>query len=193
MCNSKMKLKKIICVIGNALVLAFLGVLFFVLTIMIISHRASNREEKLKVTEEDGLYFDYSKTLLEPYVGNGGIIIYVETEPCASCSEGAIMDVVYSIQDSCLDIKPILVYHPIEEIDSGIIKDYYKKFEKNTKVFVSRSDSIMIKNPWMPHFLGFYGIVTDSLNKVCYAGILFDEDFIRCCKNHFGKKDESML
>lgn len=193
MCNNKMKLKKIICAIGNVLILFFFGVFIFVATILLINNRTSNDRRKNKVTEEDGLFLDYSKTLLEPYIGNGGIIIYVETEPCASCSEGAIMSAVYSIQDSCVDINPTLIYHPVEEIDSGIIREYYKKFGKSTKVIVSRSDSIMIKNPWMPRFLGFYGIVTDSLNQVCYAGLLFDEDFIRCCKNRFGKKDEVML
>lgn len=120
------------------------------------------------------------------------MIFYIETEPCAICSEKNIMTVFNYIRDSCQYVNPIMVYHPIIEIDLDIINDYRSRFDDFMEVIVTREDSIMIKNPWMPKYLGFYGIVTDSACKVLYAGSLFKTDFLKCCKYHFGGIRDSL-
>ena len=183
------RLNKPISVLLNTILILFLGVVVFALTTLILNIKQNVQEltsnQKWFVFEEDSCFIRYSEKLDIIDSISGDIILYLETEPCATCSEQAIMNVVYSIIDSC-HIKPMLLYHPIEALDSQRVNDYYSRFDKKMRVLVSMDDSIMIKNNWMPKYLGFYGIVFDSSGLVCYAGSLFDDRFLKSCIQHFG-------
>lgn len=185
-----MTLKKVLSTIVRIVFFIFFGLLVFVVTTLVLSSNnrvGSTFAEPHMVTEEDSCYMGYSNNLRGLLEGKG-VFLYVETEPCAACSERAIMNVVYSLLDSCSVERPVMIYHPIEEIDLKMIDEYHKRFDRYLRVVVSREDSIMIKNSWIPKYLGFYGIVSDSLNRVLYAGSLFDNRFLECCYKEFGKR-----
>ena len=185
-----MVLNKLLSGIVNTLLFFLFGLFVFVGTSFLLSNKNAGSNAiagPLMVLEEDSCYMDYSSDL-KTIIGGGRIVLYAETEPCAVCSERAIMNVVYAILDSCSIDRPVMVYHPVEEIDLSVINEYHKKFDKYLRVVVSREDSIMIKNSWMPEYLGFYGIITDSENRVLYAGSLFDDRFLECCYKEFGKR-----
>ena len=181
------RLNKLISVLFNTILILLFGVLVYAITSLILNKSVQKLTayQKRFILEEDSCFIKYSEKLDMIDSISGDIILYLETEPCATCSEQAIMNVVYSIIDSC-QIKPMLLYHPIEAIDSQKINDYYSRFDKKMRVLVSMDDSIMIKNNWMPKFLGYYGIVIDSSGLVCYAGTLFDDRFLKSCIKHFG-------
>ena len=133
------------------------------------------------VSVKDSCRFDVSDGLLEISREAKGIIVYVEAGSCAACAESAIKEVAQYMHDSVVTTKPMLLYHPPVEIDSSLVKDYHNHFDDYFRVVVSAQDSLMIKNPWMPEYLGIYGIVTDSLDRVLFAGSLFDRRFMDCC------------
>lgn len=120
---------------------------------------------------------------------DGAILLYVETKPCAKCSESIILDMVNSIDEAGLKIKPAMICHLSEGFDSCVANDYYERFAEQIDLVVSSDDSIRIRNVWLPQGLGFYGIVTDSLDRVHYAGSMFDQVFLTCCIRQFGTKD----
>ena len=186
-----MKIKKSIFTLLWMLLCSFIGLIVFSVTLVALN-RDRNYSHSLSIstiTEKDSCTFYASNEILELNKESEGIILYLETKPCAICSENAIMDIAHYMQDSLIIRNPILLFHPITDIDSIITMGYHERFDKYFKVVVTREDSIMIKNPWMSEFLGFYGIVTDSMSRVQYAGSLFDPEFLACCKRQFGKSD----
>lgn len=134
--------------------------------------------------ERDSCYLDYPDELRNSK--KGAILLYVETKPCAGCSESIIMNTVNSIKEAGLTVEPVMLYHPSETGDSSRINAYFEKYAQHVKLFVSCDDSIMIKNPWLPEGFGFYGIVTDSLDRVKFAGSFYDPGFLACCTREFG-------
>lgn len=175
--------------LAKGVLLIIFGLIVFVGTTLFLGSKNSVGSAiagPLMVLEKDSCYMDYSNDL-KTIIGGERIVIYAETEPCAACSERAIMNIVYSIIDSCSVERPVMVYHPIEEVDLKVINEYHKKFDEYLKVFVTSEDSIMLKNSWMPEYLGFYGIVTDTSRRVLYAGSLFDDKFLECCFREFCK------
>lgn len=176
--------------IAWTLLLILFGIFVFVVTSILLSNRSSRGDSNTQyfiIQEKDSCYMLLSNDLKKKYDGKG-VIIYAETEPCAACSERAIMNVVYPILDSCSVERLVMVYHPIKEINNKEINEYKNKYEEYLDVVVSRDDSIMTLNPWMPKYLGFYGIITDSTNRVLYTGSLFDERFMESCFREFKKK-----
>jgi len=139
------------------------------------------------IGEADSCILEYPDYLFK--TGNGVILMYIETKACAKCSESIILNTVNSLKDSKLIVEPVLLFHPSEKTDSVKINDYYDIFAEHVKTVVTYDDSIMINNSWLPDNFGFYGIVTDSLNMVQYAGSLFDPGFLACCKRQFGKRE----
>ena len=176
--------------IAWTLLLIFWGLFVFVISLHFLSNKSSGSNEIVEsfmIKERDSCYIDFSDNIKKIYDGKG-VLLYAETEPCAACSERAIMNVVYPILDSCSVEQLVMVYHPIREISLNQINEYHIKYDKYLNVVVSRDDSIMIKNPWLPKYLGFYGIITDSINRVIYAGSLFDERFLNYCFREFKKR-----
>ena len=141
------------------------------------------------VSVKDSCMLNASDGLLDLSREAKGIIVYVEAGSCATCTENAIKEVAQYMHDSVGITKPMLLYHPPVEIDSSLVKDYHNHFDDYFRVVVSDQDSLMIKNPWMPEYLGIYGIVTDSLDRVLFAGSLFDKRFMNCCI----KQSQTML
>ena len=182
-----MKLKSLLLGLVETVMLVFYCLVVFIVTTILLSNKkniSSTITQPFLILEKDSCYMDYSNDLRNHIEGEQ-IVIYAETEPCAACAERSIMNVVFSILDSCSVKRPILVYHPTGKIDSEVIDVYHNKFDKYLRVFVTSEDSIMDKNSWMPKYLGFYGIVTDSLRRVLYAGSLFDDRFLECCYREF--------
>lgn len=182
-----MKAKSLFLGLAKTLMLVFYCLVVFIGTTLLLSNKRSvsrTMAQPLWILERDSCYMDYSNYLRNHLEGER-IIIYAETEPCAACAERSIMNVVFSVLDSCSVKRPILVYHPTGEINTEVMDVYHNKFDKYLRVFVTTEDSIMDKNSWMPKYLGFYGIVTDSLSRVLYAGSLFDDRFLKCCYREF--------
>lgn len=184
-----MRIKKTLSAIVRTLLLILFGILVFIVTSLLLSDKSSggnvNAESRM-IQEKDSCYIVFSKEMKKLFDGKS-VFLYAETEPCAACSERAIMSVVYPILDSCSVEHLVMVYHPIEEISIKEINEYHLRFKKYLDVVVSREDSIMTMNPWMPKYLGFYGIITDSINRVLYAGSLFDKRFLESCYREFKK------
>lgn len=171
-----MQIKYLIKILLRVMLYLIFGLAIFILTILFLRNQKENESNKLLVaTKEDGLVFDASNDILNHLQNNGRLIVYLETRPCASCSSKAMNDWIGFFQDASEIEKPLLVFHPIIDIDSTIVYDYHFWFDDYFDVVITNRDSIMIKNPWMPERLGFYGILTDSLNNIVYAGSLFDD------------------
>lgn len=165
-------------------------VCFWGVTLFLNRGKLSKKPTQLPyVSVKDSCRFDVSDGLLELSREANGIIVYVEAGSCAACAENAIKEVAQYMQDSVVTTKPMLLYHPPVEINPSLVKDYHNHFDNYFRVVVSSDDSIMIKNPWMPEYLGIYGIVTDSLDRVLFAGSLFDRRFMDCCI----KQSQTML
>ena len=166
-----------------------LGLVVFIITSLLLYRKefANDAVRYNTISESDSCYLEYPDTLRKS--GEGIILLYVETKPCAKCSESIILSTVSSIYDAVSGIEPIMLYHIAENYDSSAVEDYYDRFARHIDLIVSGEDSIMIRNPWMPQNLGFYGIVTDSLDRVQYAGSLFDQEFVACCSRLFGKEN----
>ena len=164
------------------------GLVVFILTALLLYRKdfANGAARYTTISEADSCYLEYSRVLRKS--GEGIILLYVETKPCAKCSESIILSTVSSIYDAVSGIEPIMLYHIAENFDSSAVEDYYDRFAQHIDLIVSSEDSIMIRNPWMPQNLGFYGIVTDSLDRVWYAGSLLDQEFLACCSRLFGKE-----
>jgi hypothetical protein len=186
-----MDFKKTLSNIVWAVFCAFVGLTLFVGTIVVLNKdKITSSITITKVSEKDSCVFDASNDILGFCKDNGDLIVYIESKPCPSCTKSAMKNLIYFMQDSLTIQKPLFLFHPSSDVDSTVIKDYEIRFSEDFNVVVTREDSIMIKNPWMPNELGFYGIITDSLSRVQYAGWLFDPDFILACKKQFGIVDQ---
>ncbi len=151
-------------------------------TLVLNRHKSGKMPVQLPyVSVKDSCMLNASDGLLELSREAKGIIVYVEAGTCAACSENAIKEVAQYMHDSVGTSRPMLLYHPPVEIDSSLVKDYHNHFDDYFRVVITSDDSLMIKNPWMPEYLGIYGIVTDSLDRVLFAGSLFDKRFMDCC------------
>ena len=164
------------------------GLVVFAATALLLWRRglANGTGRYTAIGSADSCYLKYPDVLRKS--SEGMILLYVETKPCAKCSESIILSTVSSIYDVVSEIEPIMLYHIAENFDSSAAEDYYDRFAQHIDLIVSGEDSIMIRNPWMPQNLGFYGIVTDSLDRVWYAGSLLDQEFLACCSRLFGKE-----
>lgn len=151
-------------------------------TLLLNRNKLSKQHIQLPyVSVKDSCVLNASDGLLELSREAKGIIVYVEAGSCAVCTENAIKEVAQYMRDSVGTSRPVLLYHPPVEIDSNLVKDYHNHFDDYFRLVVSDQDSLMIKNPWMPKYLGIYGIITDSLDRVLFAGSLFDKRFTDCC------------
>ena len=178
-----MKINKPFQSILTMLLYSLVGVVCFCgVTLFLNRNKLGKQQIQLPyVSVRDSCVLNVSDGLLELSREAKGIIVYVEAGTCAACSENAIKEVAQYMHDSVVTTKPMLLYHPPVEIDSSLVKDYHNHFDDYFRVVVSAQDSLMIKNPWMPEYLGIYGIVTDSLDRVLFAGSLFDRRFMDCC------------
>ena len=169
------------------------GLIVFVVTFIVLEDlgKVNSVNAKTVILESDSCYLDKPEGL-SILDSCEGILLYVETEPCAACIESAIMQVVNSITDSCGIKRPLMIFHPVTKCDQKTINEYHKRFDERIGLIITVEDSIMIKNPWIPKYMGFYGIVTDSLSRVLYAGSLFDPDFLVCCKKQSGKTENAL-
>ncbi len=167
-------------------VYVLLGLVVFALTTVFLNRRSIRNDmpRYTVIKETDSCYFDCPDSLFNSK--DGLILFYVDTKPCAKCSESIILNTVKSIRKAGLSVEPTMVYHMSENYDMDEVNDYYDRYAGFIDLVVSDEDSIMIRNPWLPHGLAFYGIVTDSLNNVKYAGSLADEAFLACCNSQFG-------
>ena len=173
------------CVLGMTLC-AVVGVVVFVFTTVLLYRKNLSKSavSYAPISESDSCYLKYPKDLRSSE--EGMLLLYVETMPCARCSESVVMNVVNSIKEAGLTVEPIMLFHPAAINDSTQIDDYFLKFDRHIKLVVSQEDSIMIKNPWMQEGFGFYGIVTDSTDMVRFAGSFLDPGFLPCCIKQFG-------
>ena len=178
-----MKINKPFQSILTMLLYSLVGVVCFCgVTLFLNRNKLGKQQIQLPyVSVRDSCVLNVSDGLLELSREAKGIIVYVEAGTCAACSENAIKEVAQYMHDSVATSRPMLLYHPPVEIDSSLVKDYHNHFDDYFRVVVSAQDSLMIKNPWMPEYLGIYGIVTDSLDRVLFAGSLFDKRFMDCC------------
>ena len=178
-----MKINKPFQSILTMLLYSLVGVVCFCgVTLFLNRNKLGKQQIQLPyVSVRDSCVLNVSDGLLELSREAKGIIVYVEAGTCAACSENAIKEVAQYMHDSVGTSRPMLLYHPPVEIDSSLVKDYHNHFDDYFRVVVSAQDSLMIKNPWMPEYLGIYGIVTDSLDRVLFAGSLFDKRFMDCC------------
>ena len=178
-----MKINKPFQSILTMLIYSLVGVVCFCgVTLFLNRNKLGKQQIQLPyVSVRDSCVLNVSDGLLELSREAKGIIVYVEAGTCAACSENAIKEVAQYMHDSVGTSRPMLLYHPPVEIDSSLVKDYHNHFDDYFRVVVSAQDSLMIKNPWMPEYLGIYGIVTDSLDRVLFAGSLFDKRFMDCC------------
>ena len=163
------------------------GLFVFVLSTLLLNRRnyADRAIRFWSISERDGCRLDYPDEL--KISKEGSILLYVETKPCANCSESIIMNIVNSLKKAELRVEPVMLFHPVSVVDSSRIDDYYGKYAEHINLVVSCEDSIMIKNPWMQEGFGFYGIVTDSTDMVKFAGSFLDPGFLACCNKEFGK------
>ena len=178
-----MKINKPFQSILTMLLYSLVGVVCFCgVTLFLNRNKLGKQQIQLPyVSVRDSCVLNVSDGLLELSREAKGIIVYVEAGTCAACSENAIKEVAQYMHDSVGTSRPMLLYHPPVDIDSSLVKDYHNHFDDYFRVVVSAQDSLMIKNPWMPEYLGIYGIVTDSLDRVLFAGSLFDRRFMDCC------------
>ena len=173
---------RLLLILLRTVLLLFFGLLVFFVTIIFLN---SNNEPQmisnLKIEKNDSCIFKMPSRISTGKMVTDEVIFYIESESCSSCAESAITSVLSYTQDSVIEKKPILIIHPMIDIDSTVLNDYKLRFEDKFNLLVSNDDSLRILNPWLPNNLGYYGITTDSLGFVCYAGFLFDKDFIKSC------------
>lgn len=167
----------------------FVGVIVFLVASGFLKARNTQTKDQLYLTGIDSCMFDASSKILDLCQKADGIIIYLEVKACAVCSENAIKKLAMYLNDSIVTTKPLLVFHPIADIDSTIVADYHNRFDKYFDVVVCNDDSIMIKNPWLPKSLGFYGFLIDSDNRVSYAGSVLEPVFLSYCKRQLKKNN----
>ena len=186
-----MNKKKLLSTLLWALLYSIVGLSCFCgVTLLLNRKNVSAKTLQLPyVSVKDSCMLKASDGLLDLSREAKGIIVYVEAGSCATCTDNAIKEVAQYMRDSVGITKPMLLYHPPVEIDSSLVRDYHNHFDEYFRVIVSDQDSLMIKNPWMPEYLGIYGIVTDSLDRVLFAGSLFDKRFMDCCI----KQSQTML
>jgi len=165
---------------------AVIGVVVFVFTTVLLYRKNMSKGSVsfVPISESDSCYLKYPKDLRNSK--EGMLLLYVETKPCARCSESIVLNMVNSIKEAGLTVDPIMLFHPVAVNDSTQINEYYLRFDEHINLMVSNEDSIMIKNPWMQEGLGFYGIVTDSTDMVRFAGSFLDPGFLPCCIRQFG-------
>lgn len=175
-----MRTKHCLKVFFRASVYTFVGVVCFCVTTIILNRykRSVDSFELPFVSERDSCLFEISNKLSELRNKTDETIVYIETNACAMCTESAILNIIRIMHDSSAAKEPIMIYHPSEEIDSSVMKDYHNHFDNYFRVIISNEDSVMEKNQWLPKNLGIYGIVVDSLSRVRFAGSLFDPSFI---------------
>lgn len=180
-----MRIRSIISFALKVISLGLFGLLVFVVTVVLLYNKTSKKGyDKLRYTEQDSCVFLYEDILINEK-HNSSVYVYLETNPCASCSEKAILDVAYYLQDIEAGVKPYLIFHPLVDIESDVVEDYHNRYDDTFNVLVTENNIIRELNPWLPERLGFYGIVTDSTGYVKYAGFLFDSDFFSCCSELF--------
>ena len=173
----------------GALMYVLFGLLVFVLTTLLL-HKKSEAKGEVSfytINDDAGYVLEYPDRLR--ISDEGLLLLYVETKPCAKCSESLILNMVQTIKEAGLSVEPMMVYHLEEDSDTGVINDYYDRFADYIDLVVSCDDSIRIRNPWIPRGLGFYGIVTDSMDRVKFAGSMLDSGFLACCSREFGNSE----
>lgn len=159
--------------------------IFTVSTLLLVQKDISERQQKpAMVTTADSCSFDASTQIMDLCQG-GGVMVYLESQSCASCTSKALKPITDFLIDSIGLEKPVLVYHMKSDSDLTKIDEYHEWFGDSYNVIVSSDDSIRIKNDWMMFSTGVWGFVTDSLNRVEYGGFLYADQFFETCKNHF--------
>lgn len=159
--------------------------IFTVSTFLLVQKDISERQQKpVMVTAADSCSFDASTQIMDLCQG-GGVMVYLESQSCASCTSKALKPITDFLIDSIGLEKPVLVYHMKSDSDLTKIEEYHEWFDDNYNVIVSSDDSIKIKNDWITWRNGLLGIVIDSLNRVEYGGFLYAPLFFESCKNHF--------
>ena len=145
------------------------GLLVYMVTTLFLRKRGNEGSAVRydRITEKDSCYLVYPERLRSSK--DGMILMYVETRPCAKCSESFIVNMVDSIRNAGLRVEPVMYYHPVAVSDMSQVDEYYSRFADDIKLVVSVEDSIMGNNPWIQSGLGFYGIVTDSMDMVKFA------------------------
>lgn len=162
------------------------GLFVFILTTLVL-YRKGNAKSAVRydrITEKDSCYLKYPGRLRDSR--EGMILLYVDTKPCAKCSESFIVNMVDSIRNAGLRVEPVMYYHPVAISDMNQVDEYYSRFADYIRIVIGVEDSIMSYNPWMQSGLGFYGIVTDSVDRVKFAGSMLDPGFLACCSREFG-------
>ena len=167
----------------------FVGVIVYLITSSFLNSRNSQTRDQLYLTGIDSCMFDASSNILDLCQKADGLVFYLEVKACAVCSENAIKKLAMYLHDSIVTTQPLLLFHPIVDIDSTIMADYHNRFDKYFDVVVCNDDSIMIKNPWLPKSLGFYGFLIDSDMRVLYAGSVFEPVFLSYCKGQLKNND----
>lgn len=165
---------------------ALFGIIVFTIAALLLVRKEIKEipPKPVMVTAADSCLFDASAPIMDLYQG-GGVMVYLETRSCASCTEKALKPVTDFLIDSIGLEKPVLVYHVKSDSDLTIIDEYHEWFDDKYNVIVSYDDSINIKNDWITWRIGLIGIVTDSLNRVQYGGFLYADQFFETCKNFF--------
>ena len=177
-----MSMIRVILVLFRMVLYLLFGLLVFFIAIIVLNYNEEPQMiSNLKIDENDSCIFKLPNSISTREIYTDEIIFFIEAESCSSCSANAITRVLSYTQDSLIGKKPILIIHPMMDNDSNVVNDFKIRFEENYRLIVSNDDSVRILNPWLPNSLGYYGITTDSLGFVSYAGFLFDNDFIKSC------------
>lgn len=165
---------------------AMFGIIVFAITALLLKKNDLRKEpqKSTMVTAADSCLFAASTQIMDLCKG-GGVMVYLETRSCASCTEKALKPITDFLIDSIGFEKPVLVYHINPNEDPKGVELYHEWFDDSYKVIVSSDDSIRIKNDWMMFSTGVLGFVTDSLNRVEYGGFIYSDKFFETCKNHF--------
>lgn len=164
------------------------GFFVFILTSLLLYRKgyAKSGARYARITERDSFRLEYPQDMLD--FANGGVLLYVDTQPCAKCSQSVILSTLDSFNEAGLSIDPVMLYHTFDSYDPDQVNDYRVRFGQHVDLVISTQDSIMIKNPWLQDGIGFYGIVTDSLDRVLFAGSMLDPEFLICSSRQFGSR-----
>lgn len=170
---------RVLLALFRIVLLILFGLLVFSITIIaLISRNELQMISNSKISRNDSCIFKMPNSISTGKIVADEVIFYIESESCTSCAANVITSVLSYTQDSVIRKKPILIIRPQKDIDSAEVDDYKLRFEDKFDLIVSNDDSLRILNPWLPKYLGYYGITTDSLGFVSYAGFLFDSVFI---------------